>query len=147
MLGRGRQRMRRRPFERLLRTMAAQGEFSVVQIGAFTGNTGNDPLFTFLQRHLPGHPRSRVVLVEPISKHFEELQRAYDGMPVTLLQCAVAETPGYRDMLTLGEVDPAAYGFPDWLHQLSSLDADRMGSRWDSYEQDARAAAFYMDHS
>jgi len=147
ILRRLRERARARHFERYLDTFRSQEYVSVVQIGAFTGNTENDPLFAFLKQNLSDRPLWRVIIVEPIAKHFEDLKAAYHGMRVTLLQCAVAESPGYREMLTLGEVDPEDHGFPSWLHQLSSLDEDRMGSRWENYEGDAPTAAFFLRHA
>ena len=83
--------------DQALAWLACRSEFIAVQIGAYTGDTSNDPLYGFLLEQLPSHPRSLVVLVEPVREYFEQLQRAYAGFPqVRFENAAVAESVGER---------------------------------------------------
>jgi len=54
---------------------------SIVQIGVYIGDTPNDPLFEFLQTQVPtrvaGSLKTKVVLVEPIREHFDQLTTNY----------------------------------------------------------------------
>ena len=45
-----------RSFQEALTWMRSRGSFVVVQIGAYVGNTDNDPLYRFLSEELPLHP-------------------------------------------------------------------------------------------
>ena len=117
----------------------------MVQIGAFTGDTANDPLCAWLKAELPAHPQASVVLVEPVGEYFAKLQTAYAGMPIHLENVAIAEAEGDRDFYRLG-VDPARYGQPPNLAQLGSLRADRMTALWDSYEGHHEQREFWLDH-
>ena len=115
--------------------LAAQPTFSIVQVGAYIGNTINDPLHTFLLRELPRKPGSTVVLVEPVAEYFEQLEAAYAGVPGARFEnVAIADGEGERDFYRLG-VDPASHGRPEWLSQLGSLRETRMTEMWDRYEQ------------
>lgn len=136
--------------------LAAQPQFSVVQIGAFVGATDNDPLHTFLTSALAAaHARgaaSTAVLVEPVADYFVQLQSAYAGVPgIRFEQAAIAEAAGTRDFYRLA-ADPVAHGLPAWLSQLGSLRADRMTALWDRYErghlvdESDRLTRFYREH-
>lgn len=115
--------------------LARRAEFTVVQIGAYTGDTDNDPLYGFLSKQLPAHPRSVAVLVEPVGDYFERLKGTYAGLPqVRLENAAIAESAGERDFFRIA-VDPTAHGQADWLTQLGSLREDRMTTLWERYEQ------------
>lgn len=115
--------------------LASHSRFSIVQIGAYIGNTVNDPLHGFLVRELPRKPESTVVLVEPVADYFARLQDAYAGLPgIRLENVAIAEQAGQRDFYRLG-ADPAEHGHPEWLSQLGSLQPTRMTVMWDHYEQ------------
>ena len=123
---------------------------SIVQIGAYIGNTSNDPLFRFLQSQLPVRAaadlNTKVVLVEPIRTYFDQLRENYAGLPdVELENLAVSEHEGVLEMYTL-DVDPRDYGFPDFLSQLSSLKKERMEELWDQYERNEKMQAFYLEH-
>ena len=122
--------------EGALAWLAARPSFTIVQIGAYVGNSDNDPLYAFLRAQLPSHPDAVTVLVEPIATYFEQLQANYADLPsVQMDNVAIAETEGPRDLFRLGGVDPAAHGQPDWLTQLGSLREDRMTELWERYEQ------------
>lgn len=122
--------------DQALAWLARRPEFTVVQIGAYTGDTSNDPLYSFLSEQLPGHPRSVAVLVEPVRDYFEQLKDTYAGWPqVRLENAAIAESAGERDFFRIG-VDPTEHGQADWLAQLGSLREDRMTSLWERYEQE-----------
>ncbi len=97
--------------------------FTVVQIGAYVGDTPTDPLYEFLQGTLPGHPERVAVLVEPVREYFDQLQNAYGGLPnVSFENVAITEVAGDRDLHRLASsVDPTAHGFPAWLSETSSL--------------------------
>jgi FkbM family methyltransferase len=124
----------------VLAWLATQDAFSIVQLGAYVGDTSNDPLYTFLRDCLPGRPRATVVLVEPVAEYFERLQKAYEALPAVQLECvAIAEQDCERDFYRLG-VDPTRHGYPEWLSQLGSLHATRMTEMWDHYERGLMAA-------
>jgi hypothetical protein len=109
----------------VLAKLAVRHAFSIVQIGAYVGDTSNDPLYRFLHEVLPGRPQATVVLVEPVAEYFERLKEAYEVLPaVRLEQVAIAEQDCERPFYRLG-VDPAQYGHPEWLSQLGSLRATR----------------------
>ena len=67
--------------EGVFRWLAARDSFAVVQIGAYVGNSPNDPLYDFLRATLPGHPASVAVLVEPVRESFDALRDAYGDLP------------------------------------------------------------------
>lgn len=116
--------------------LADQERFTLVQIGAFTGDTENDPLFRFLRDELPRHPDALVVLVEPVRDHFKALREAYRDLPgVRFENVAIAESEGERDFLRLA-VDPAEHGQAEFLSQVGSLREDRMTTLWQGYEQE-----------
>jgi FkbM family methyltransferase len=112
-----------------LEWLATRPSLSIVQIGAYVGDTFNDPLCQFLRTHLHRDKADptrevKVVLVEPVREHFEQLRRNYaDLAGVHFENVAIAEEEGIRDLYRLG-VDPTAYGYPEWLLQLSSLKAE-----------------------
>lgn len=123
------------PVNQALAWLARRPAFSIIQVGAYIGDTGNDPLYGFLSEHLPAHPHSVVVLVEPVRVYFEQLRATYDGFPqVRFENVAIAESAGERDFFRIG-VDPTEHGQPEWLAQLGSLREDRMTTLWDRYEQ------------
>jgi FkbM family methyltransferase len=142
------------PMADVLAWLSTRESFSIVQIGAYIGDTGNDPLYVFLQQALPARPRDTVVLVEPVAEYFHELQKAYASLPrVRLERIAIAEADGERAFYRLG-VDPTLYGDPDWLAQLGSLHPTRMTHMWDRYERGVMEASgvtadlqtFWLDH-
>ena len=139
------------PLDAVLALLAEQPSFSVVQIGAYIGNTPNDPLFPFLQKHLDpakagAKQNAKVVLVEPIREYFDLLCENYANLPsVECEQVAIAEAEGIREMYRL-KVDPVEYGYPAWLSQLSSLKEDRMGELWDEYERHPEYKRFYLEN-
>jgi FkbM family methyltransferase len=118
-----------------------------VQIGAFVGNSFNDPLFHFI-RQIGSDPnfQIKIVLVEPVKKYFELLKKSYADVPGVLFEnVAIAESSGMRDFYHLG-VDPADYGFPDWLAQLGSLKAERIEAIWNKYEKNREYQEFCRAH-
>jgi FkbM family methyltransferase len=118
-----------------LEWLATRQRFSIVQVGAYIGNTVNDPLHAFLVRELPRKPQSTVVLVEPVREYFARLEGVYSGLPgIRLENVAIADREGERDFYRLG-ADPAVHGHPEWLSQLGSLRPTRMTEMWDRYEQ------------
>ena len=124
----------------VLAWLATRPSFCVVQIGANSGDTPEDPLYRFLRDELRDltperRDRTQVVLVEPVREYFDRLQEAYAGLPcVRFENVAIAETRGSREFYRL-DADPAAHGYPAWLAGLGSLRADRMTSLWERYEK------------
>jgi FkbM family methyltransferase len=137
------------PMKGSLAWLATREAFAVVQIGAYTGDTPNDPLYDFLQVTLPGHPDRIAVLVEPVREYFEALQDAYDGLAnVRLENVAIAEEAGDRDFYRLAAgVDPTQHGHPKWLAQLGSLRPDRMTDLWDRAGGSPELRDFWHQHS
>jgi len=123
------------PLPPLLRKLAVRPKFSIVQVGAYKGDSENDPLAKFIKKTFPKHPGARALLIEPVKPYFNILKDCYRGVPnVTFENVAVAETAGPREFYRLN-ADPEARGFPEWLSQLGSLRSDRMGALWDRYEK------------
>ena len=135
--------------EGVLGWLAERDAFSVVQIGAFVGNTTNDPLYDFLRSTLPGHPASVAILVEPVREYFDALREAYGDLPTVRLEnVAIAEEEGDRDFYRLAAgVDPTEHGHAEWLAQLGSLRPDRMTDLWDRRGGDQRSRDFWHQHS
>jgi FkbM family methyltransferase len=131
--------------------LAQQPSFSIVQLGAYVGDTPNDPLCAFLKNEMTPEKASRrhgtkVVLVEPIKQYFDRLRENYASLSgVEFANVAVAESNGVRDFYTL-TVDPTKYGYPEWLSQLSSLKSERMGKLWDNFEKNREMKKFYLEH-
>ena len=131
----------------VLAHFASQPTFSIVQVGAYIGDSSNDPIFGFLDTQLAHHPGSTAVLIEPISDYFEQLQKASAHLPVICVNAAIAEDGGERQMYRLpSDVDLASAGLSDWVHQLSSLREDRMTTLWDGYEKMEVVQDFYLRH-
>jgi FkbM family methyltransferase len=138
-------------FEDVLACLAAQGPYSVVQIGAHTGDTIDDPLFTFLATSMRAMStadldRTSVVLVEPVREYFDVLSANYAQLPAVRLEnVAIAESAGERDFYRIA-IDPEAHGHPAWMRELGSLRAERMTTLWDKHERNAEQQQFYLDH-
>jgi len=128
--------------------LAARDAFAVVQIGAYVGQSPNDPLYEFLHAALPSRPASVAVLVEPVREYFEALHDAYRDLPgVRLENVAIAEKEDDRDFYRLAPgVDPTQHGQHEWLAQLGSLRADRMTDLFDRHESDRQAKDFWHQH-
>ncbi len=138
-------------FSDVLVWLGSRPAFSVVQLGAHTGDTVDDPLFGFLRQTLNALPPDRaagttVVLVEPVREYFDRLRDHCGQWPsVRLENAAVAESRGRRDFYRLA-VDPEAHGHPAWMHELGSLRAERMTTLWDNHERNGEQQRFYLEH-
>ena len=103
----------------VLAWLATRPSFCVVQIGANSGDTPEDPLYRFLREELRDvtperRDRTHVVLVEPVREYFDRLQEAYAGLPcVRFENVAIAETRDSRQFYRL-DADPTAHGYPAW---------------------------------
>jgi FkbM family methyltransferase len=133
------------PIKIALDTLTQEDGFSVVQLGAFVGNSGNDPLFDTLCRRLRER-EGKLILVEPVKEFYDELVKNYEGVPgVEFENFAVSDRSGPATFYRLG-VDPTAHGYPDWLSQLGSLKEERMTELWDHYETVKDLQEFYLAH-
>jgi len=104
-----------RPLDPVLAWLAEKPSMSIVQIGAYIGDMPNDPLFRFLQSELLKRSvtklRTKVVLVEPIRRYFDQLVENYAGVPdVAFENLAISEEEEFLEMYTL-DADPVEYGF------------------------------------
>lgn len=133
------------PMESVLSQLETGRSFSIVQVGAYIGDTDNDPLYEWLKATLPSHEGSTVVLIEPVAEYFEQLRSAYAGMPVHLENVAITDEAGERDFYRLG-VDPVAHGQPAGLSQVGSLRADRMTMPWDGWDVERGMQKFWLQH-
>jgi FkbM family methyltransferase len=132
------------PISIALKILESQQDLAIVQLGAYIGDSDNDPLFSFLAAQQ--HPSLTAVLVEPSKPSFDILQKNYCGASgVYLENVAVAEHSGLAEFYRLS-VDPVKFGFPEWLSQLSSLKEERMGEIWQRYEADPAVQKFYLQH-
>ncbi len=133
------------PVHVALDMIVKEADFTVVQLGAFVGNTPNDPLYSKLSQRL-NRSGGRLICVEPVKEHFAKLVENYRGAPSVFCEnVAIADRTGEATFYRLG-VDPVAHGYPDWLLQLGSLKNDRMGSLWDRFENDPNLKEFYLKH-
>jgi FkbM family methyltransferase len=118
------------------RILAERGAITLVQIGANTGNTGTDQLYKFLARHcapgLPGAPKVRAVLIEPVRHLFEQLTANYAGFTgVSFVQAAIAETSGTKPFYRLREgINLAGHGLPAYAEELGSFLRENLASLW-----------------
>ncbi|MDB6153565.1 MAG: hypothetical protein JWL90_2018 [Chthoniobacteraceae bacterium] len=128
-----------------LDTIFADGNFVIVQIGSYIGDSINDPLFESIRTQLK-KGRGRLICVEPVKKHFDALIQNYENVPNVIFEnVAIADRSGPATFYRLG-VDPVEHGYPEWLLQLGSLKKDRMESLWDRYEGDQKLKTFYLQH-
>jgi FkbM family methyltransferase len=129
------------------------GAINIVQIGAFVGNSMNDPLFRFLKENCAGQGRPgicRAILVEPVRSYFTELTRNYIDClgSVHLENVALAEEMGFRKFYKLRSgVNPRAYNMPDFTRQLGSLLENRITELWDHYEKNPEIRKFLMENT
>ena len=136
------------PFEGVLDWLRHRDHFTIVQIGAYVGNTPNDPLWSFLNTEMATHPGSQALLMEPIEEYYKQLKDNYAAVPgVTCEHVAIADAPGEREMYRIEPeaMKRAAVEHPDWLlGQLNSFHKDRMESRWDNFEKYPEIQAYYL---
>jgi FkbM family methyltransferase len=123
--------LRIHPLQVALEEVMRGEDYTIVQIGAYVGNTANDPIFSTLKRYsteasAKRNRHSRIILIEPVKQYFEQLQANYADVPgIYFENVAVAAKSGIATLYQLG-VNPADYGYPEWLSQLSSLKEDRI---------------------
>lgn len=133
------------PVQVALDEVCSENNFTIVQIGAYIGNTSNDPLFQTVSKRLH-NTNGRLICVEPIKEYYDQLVENYRGVPNVIFEnVAIADHNGLSSFYRLG-VDPVKYGFPDWLSQLGSLKKERMLSIWNKCEANGRLQAFYLQH-
>ena len=130
-----------------------QGHVFIIQVGAHVGDTSNDPICRFIQKHSSpgqsGRTACNCVLVEPVRHLFEQLvanYKHYEG--VVCDNVAIADENAIRDFYRLDDgVDLRASGMPEWLDQLGSLLPERMGQLWDQCEKDETYRQFVAEHA
>ncbi len=135
--------------EKVLAELEAKESAVIVQIGAYVGDTPNDPLVKCLRTNLTRFPGSRALLVEPVREYFEQLKRNYADLPGAAFEnVAIGYVDGEITFFRIG-VDPAEHGQPEWLTQCGSTRPDRMDDLWDNCasEGDPEIKAFWHAHS
>ena len=116
------------PVHQAVEMVVQQPDYVIVQLGAYIGNTANDPLYGRFSG------TGRAILVEPDPRHFNTLQYNYGrNSQVTCLNLAIAGQNGVAPFYYL-DATPAEHGYPDWLSQMGSLSPDRFTTLWDRYE-------------
>lgn len=137
------------PYDPILANLGKQRTFSIVEVGAYIGDTPNDPLFPFLNKQMKeraGTDAMKVVLIEPIKEYFDQLRANYGNSPsIQFENIAIAATDGTLEMYRLA-VDPVKHGYPEWLSQMSSLSKERMEEVWDRYEKFPEYKKFYLEN-
>jgi FkbM family methyltransferase len=133
------------PISAAIRTVTESEGFSVIQLGAYVGNSENDPLYKTLSKRLK-EINGTLILVEPVKCFFDTLVANYAGIPgVVFENVAISDQSGPATFYRLG-VNPVDFGYPDWLSQLGSLKAERAKELWDRYERDEKLKEFYLNH-
>lgn len=135
--------------EKALAALEQRADVVIVQIGAYVGDTPNDPLVKCLRANLTRFPGSRALLVEPVKDYFERLKENYSDLPGAVFEnVAVGASDGECTFFRIG-VDPTEHGKPDWLTQCGSIRPDRMEELWDNCasEGDPEIKAFWHEHS
>src|SRR5262249_35031291 len=79
-------RSRVHPLQLALREVFRPRDYTIVQLGAYVGNTDNDPIFSTLKRLSAGSqnangPHGNIILVEPVRQYFEQLRINYSDVP------------------------------------------------------------------
>lgn len=120
--------------------------FVIVQLGAYIGDTNNDPIFKAVSGPKAKSGGSTVLLVEPVREYFEKLVGNYRHLPGVIFEnVAVADRSGPASIFRLA-VNPEDHGYPEWLSQLSSLKESRMREMWEQYEAKPEYQEFYLKH-
>lgn len=125
-----------------LRRLLKSEPVDLVQIGAFTGRVGNDPLFPVLcEYNAEVGPKKpfRVVLVEPVNRYFRDLviNCAPFSSFVTCENLAIAESLSLREFYVISEeAERSRADIPDWTSQLGSLMPNRITDLWDFHEKE-----------
>ncbi|MCB0335666.1 MAG: FkbM family methyltransferase [Bdellovibrionales bacterium] len=139
------------PVQRCLPEVLKKEDFVIVQIGAYVGNSDNDPLFHALtsQTFLHNSKSHKLVFVEPVKEYYDRLVENYSCLTQASFEnVAISDHDGPATFFRLG-VDPVAYGYPEWLSQISSLKEERSGSMWEQYDGHANEKEiqeFYLKH-
>jgi len=122
------------PVQVALNELMNQDSFVVVQIGAFVGNTPNDPLYKTLSRQLQ-KVNGTLIVVEPVTCFFQELVKSYQNIPGVFFEnVAIADHNGTAKFYRIG-VDPSMYGFSSDLCQLGSLKEKHMEAAFNLLRQ------------
>lgn len=136
---------RRAPVEVALNQVLLKPGFTIIQIGAYVGNSDNDPLFELVSKRLK-EVDGKLICIEPVTAFYEKLKLAYQDVPNAYFEnVAISDKAGEFSFFRLG-VDPVEHGYPEFLSQLGSLKAERMEEMWDNYENIPHLKEFYLKH-
>jgi FkbM family methyltransferase len=125
----------------------------VIQVGAYSGATQNDPLFAYLKHHCADDIYDgslKAVLVEPLKRHFRKLViNYYDcGKAVSFENVAISAQEGLQKFYVLKDNAPQRQAnMPDWVWQLSSLMKHRITELWDHYEKNPEIREFLLENT
>lgn len=140
------------PITRALTLLSTRDHFTLIQIGAYRGDSDNDPLCRFLRRIFdPLSPeynrRARAVLVEPWPSHFDALCANYAHLSgVQFVEAAITRVSG---PVSFGGLDGAdiPLELPNWVPQLGSLDPERRIAQLGTVEHQPAVMAFVKAHT
>ena len=133
------------PVEIALEVVLSKKGFTIIQIGAYIGNSENDSLFQQVNKRL-NEIEGKIILIEPVKAFYEKLKENYRDVPNAYFEnVAISDTAGEFSFFRLG-VDPIEYGYPEFLSQLGSLKAERMEELWDNYENIPHLKEFYLKY-
>ena len=116
--------------EQALNIITSRPEYSIVQIGAHTGNNANDCLHRSILRKHRGKSRENeagtVVLIEPVPEFFEELKKTYNGIPGVYFENIAISDENHVSSFFYLPFDASEYEYPSWLNQLGSLSEEML---------------------
>jgi FkbM family methyltransferase len=108
------------PITAALDTLAQAPSFVVVQLGAYIGNSDNDPLFNFLT-HLPSSqpPSHQAILVEPVPRIFATLTQNYANQPgIQFANVAISDRDETKPFFF---IDDPHHELPAWASEVGSF--------------------------
>jgi len=117
----------------------------IIQIGAYVGDSPDDPLYRFLTQRC--NEDDCAIVVEPLFENCLRLACAYAYSPWVLpVNNAVASTAGKMQMYRVRRDANTRGLFPTWVDELSSLRHERFTDLWDRHERNPHIKQFLLEN-